>query len=176
MPSSVAGHEVVRRLKEKGDEKRAKESATASKKELNNNTKAKETAERVTRRGPGSNLLKKIEQFGAAAINTMPITQLHALLVNANLLGSVAKPTNKFSIERALQLNTIKEANMRHDATRTQPYPPHPPPPPPPIALNDNNILFLQTSSPSAGYISDLTPFAAPSLDPSDVASTPSFV
>jgi hypothetical protein len=80
MPSSVAGNEAARRLKKKGDEKRAKESATASKKELNNNTKAKETAERVTRRGPGSDLLKKIEQLGAAAINTMPITQLQSLL------------------------------------------------------------------------------------------------
>jgi hypothetical protein len=89
----------VRRLKEKGDHKKAKKSASASRKELNNNTKAKETVERVTL---SSSLLKKIEQFAAAAINTMPITQLHALLVNANPLGSIPKPTKKIDIERSL--------------------------------------------------------------------------
>ena len=68
MPSSATSLEAVRRLKEKGGDKKAKETATASKKELNNNTKAKETAKRVTL---GSYLLKKIEQSGAAAISTL---------------------------------------------------------------------------------------------------------
>jgi hypothetical protein len=173
MPGSATGPEAVRRLKEKDDKQKAKETAAASKKEMNNNKKAKETAERVTL---GSDLLKKIEQFGAATIITMSTTQLHALLVNANPLGSMSKPTKKVGIERALQLDTVTDAIMRHDATRTHPHPPHPPPHPPPIAFNYNNISFLQTSSPAAGYISDLTPFAAPGPDPSDVASTPSFV
>ncbi len=64
-----------------------------------------------------SNLLKKIEQFGAAAINTMSIIQLHALLVNANPPGSIPKPTNKVDIERAMQLDAVKDAIMRHDAS-----------------------------------------------------------
>ncbi len=97
--------------------------------------------------------------------------------MNANPIGSISKPTMKVGIERALQLDTIKDAIMRHDATRAaQPPPPHPPPPPPPIAFNDDNILFLQTSIPIASYISDLTPFVASGQDSSDVASTPSYV
>ncbi len=163
----------MRRLKDKEDDKKAKETAAASKKEETNDKKAKDTAERVTL---GSDLLKKIEQFGAAVINTMSLPQLHALLVNANPLGSIPKPTKKVGIERALQLDTVKDAIMRHDATRAQQHPPHPPPPPPPIAFNNNNNLFLQTSSPIAGYISDLTPFAALGPDPTDVVSTPSYV
>jgi len=168
MSVSATCPEGARRLKEKDDTKKAKETATASIKELNNNKKVKETAERVTL---GSDLLKKIKHLGAVAINTMSITQLHALLVNANPLGSIPKPTKKIP-----QLDTVKDAIMRNDATRTQPQPPHPPPPPPPIDFNDNNILFLQTSSPVACYISDLTPFATPGPDPSDVANTPSFI
>ena len=104
----------MRKLKEKDEDKKAKETATVSKKELNNNKKAKETAERVTL---GSNLLKKIEQFGTATINTISITQLHALLANANPLGSIPKPTKKVGIKRALRIDTVKDAIMRHDAT-----------------------------------------------------------
>jgi len=89
----------MRRLKEKDNDKKAKETEAASKKELNNNKKGKETAERVTL---GSDLLKKIEQFAAAIINTTSTTELHALLVNANPLGYIPKPTKKVGIERAL--------------------------------------------------------------------------
>ena len=39
MQSSATSLEVVKRLKEKGDDKKAKDTAAASKKELNNNTK-----------------------------------------------------------------------------------------------------------------------------------------
>jgi hypothetical protein len=116
MPCSATSLEAVRRLKEKDDDKKAKETAVPLKKELNNNKKAKETAKQVTL---GSYLLKKIEQLSAAAINTLSTTQLHALLVNANQQGSIPKPTKKVGIERALQLDTVKDAIMRHDATRT---------------------------------------------------------
>ena len=131
--------------------------------------KARDTATLVTL---GSDLIKKIEEGGETAIHRMTVHELHALLVNANPLGSVSKPSKKVGIEKALQLDTVKTAILRHAESRPPPPPRITAPPPPTLDL-EQIFNFLHSPSPAVASFPVLGPFAAAGLDPSDVLRTP---
>ena len=57
--------------------------------------------------------MQRLEQLGLGELLRLKIDELHALLVNADPLGSIPKPTKKAGVEKAKLLPTVQAALRR---------------------------------------------------------------
>ena len=88
--------------------------------------------------------MQRIEQLGPSELLRLKIDELHALLVNADLLGSIPKPSKKTGLEKANLLPTVQAALGRYIAVATDPAPSLLPILEVPVIFEVKNILNLQ--------------------------------
>ena len=101
---SATRDEALAMLKTKEDKKQAADAAAAEKRDAATEKRARSTTALVT---AGSEVLKRIEQHGRAELLRLKIDELHALIVNADPLGSNPKPNKKTALEKASLLPAV---------------------------------------------------------------------
>jgi hypothetical protein len=89
---SATGPEARKLLATKHADAQAKEEVKAARNEERNQAKAIKVAREVTQ---GAKALKELELFGNTKLNSLTLTDLAALLTNANPQGNETKPKNK---------------------------------------------------------------------------------
>jgi len=107
-------------LMTKEDKKEATTAAAAGKKDQAKDKRARNITALVT---TGSEILQRLEQLGPYEMLRPKVDELHALLVNAYLQGSISKP-NKKGLEKANLLPNVQAAIGRFLAVATVSTPP----------------------------------------------------
>ena len=91
-------------LKAKEDKKQAADVVVAEKRDAATEKRARSTTALVT---TGSEVLKRLEQRGPAELLRLKVDELHALISNADPLGSNPKPNKKTGLEKASLLPEV---------------------------------------------------------------------
>ena len=122
---SATGDEALALLKAKEDKKQAADAAAAEKRDATTEKRARSTTALVT---AGSEVLKRLEQRGRAELLRLKIDELHALIVNADPLGSNSKPNKKTGLEKASLLPAVIAALERFSGSSSIATPAEAPP------------------------------------------------
>ena len=136
---SATGPEARKLLATKHADAQAKEEEKAAKNEERNQAKAIKVAREVTQ---GAEVLKELELFGNPKLNSLTLTDLVALLTNANPQGNETRPTNKSeAMLRVRALSSVQGALSRcalaiavDPAPLADAHPPAPAPAPAPLS------------------------------------------
>ena len=107
---NVTGDEALAMLKTKEDMKEAVVVVADAKKDQAKNKRAKVTWALVT---TGSKIMQRREQLGPIELLRLKIDELHAMLVNADPIGSIPEPINKTRVEKAKLLPVVQAALRR---------------------------------------------------------------
>jgi hypothetical protein len=149
LPGSATGEEALAMLKAKEDKKQAADAAAAEKRDAATEKKARSTTALVT---TGSEVLKRLEQRGPSELLRLKIDELHALIVNADPLGSNPKPNKKTGLEKASLLPAVIAALGRFSGSSGNATPAEAPSllpiPEAPVTCEGENIENNQSDMP----------------------------
>ena len=101
---SATGDEALALLKTKDDKKQAADAAAAEKRDAATEKRARSTTTLVN---TGSEVLRRLEQRGPAELLRLKVDELHALIVNADPLGSNPRLNKKLGLEKASLLPEV---------------------------------------------------------------------
>jgi hypothetical protein len=90
-----------------------------------------------------SEILKRLERLGPSELQRLKVDELHALLLNADPLGSIPKTNKKTEQEKAILLPTVQAALSRFLAVAAASTPQAPPLPSisfAPVTCEEENI------------------------------------
>ena len=141
---SATGDEALAMLKKNQDERVEAAAAADAKREQ---SKIKKTADTTILVTAGSEILTRLERLGPSELPRLKVDELHALLVNADPLGSIPKPNKKTGLEKANLFPTVQAAFGRFlavAATSAPQAPPLTPIPFAPVTCEGENIPNLQ--------------------------------
>ena len=150
LKGSATGDEGRKMAKDRHEANMAEKSAKADRKEQKAEKKAAEVAALVTR---GAAVLKELSQNGPGRVSSLTVSDILALLTNADPQGNITKPKNKAEgLQRVRALRSVQTALSRHAASAAPPPPPAPAPAAPP-APGTAQEVYLEGNRPSFGSV-----------------------